>query len=109
MDDLSGLSSIGISKGILAPLPVRKPGNREEDGGSPRWALPDLIATSKLDSYAWQDEFRLVLSLTNALTFENVNLRVEPKAAATTPDPTEHRSLLVKAGSLGDICRLRDL
>ncbi len=36
---------------------------RQIDGGNPRWALPDRIATSKLDSYAWQNEFRLVFSL----------------------------------------------
>jgi hypothetical protein len=27
---------------------------------NPRWALPDVIATSKRETYAWQDEFRLV-------------------------------------------------
>lgn len=39
-------------------------------------ALPDLRATSKPDGYDWQDEFRLVFSLTDALTFENVLTRV---------------------------------
>ena len=26
---------------------------KETEGGSPRWALPDMIATSKLDDYSW--------------------------------------------------------
>ena len=49
---------------------------REAEGGNPRWALPDMIATSKLNSYAWQNEFRLVFSLTDALEFEKVDTRL---------------------------------
>jgi hypothetical protein len=32
---------------------------RATDSASRRWALPDVIASSKLASFAWQDEFRL--------------------------------------------------
>ena len=39
---------------------------RPEDADGTRWALPDQIACSKLDAYEWQDEFRLVFSLTDA-------------------------------------------
>jgi hypothetical protein len=82
---------------------------RETEGGKPRWALPDVIATSKLDSYAWQDEFRLVFSLTDALEFENVNTPlVHRKNAREAPKPGEHHSCHVKAQSLRDICRLRE-
>lgn len=74
----------------------------ECQGGSPRWAVPDLIATSKPKRYAWQDEFRLVFSLTDALAFENVSTRLEALP------PTEHQSHLVEAQSLRDICRLHE-
>src|SRR5437763_456736 len=38
---------------------------------TPRWALPDVIAASKLKTFSWQNEYRLVFSLTDALNFEN--------------------------------------
>src|ERR1700674_3534425 len=31
---------------------------QESEEGNSRWALPDKIAISKLDSYAWQHEYR---------------------------------------------------
>jgi hypothetical protein len=68
-----------------------------------------VIATSKLDRYAWQDEFRLVFSLTDALEFENVNTRlVHKNNAREAAKPAEHHSYHVKAHSLRDICRLRE-
>ena len=78
------------------------------EGGNSRWALPDKIATSKLDGYAWQDEFRLVFSLTDALNFEKVNVRVVPDGARTASNSGEHHQHPVKAGSLRDICRLHE-
>jgi hypothetical protein len=65
-----------------------------------------MIAASKLDSYAWQDEFRLVFTLTDAFAFENVDTRIvqgNPKAAASS---AKHRTYTVKTASLHDICRL---
>ena len=68
---------------------------RETEGGKPRWALPEVIATSKLDSYAWQDEFRLVFSLTDALEFENVNTRlVHRNNAREAPKPVNIISIM---------------
>jgi len=81
---------------------------RESEAASPRWALPDLIATSKLQRYARQDEFRLVFSLTDALGFENVKVQVLPVGTRVQANPAEHRSHLVKAASLRDICRLHE-
>jgi hypothetical protein len=78
------------------------------EASTPRWALPDMIATSKLASYSWQNEFRLVFSLTGALAFEKVDLRVEPPAVEGPARQAEHGSYLVKTGCLGDICRLKD-
>jgi hypothetical protein len=82
---------------------------RETQSGSSRWALPEMIATSKLDSYAWQDEFRLVFSLTDALEFKKVETRLvhrnNPRDAVK---PTEHHSYLLEAQSLHDICMLHE-
>jgi hypothetical protein len=83
---------------------------RETEGGNARWALPEAIATSKLDSYAWQDEFRLVFSLTDALEFEHVHTRlVHQRNAREAAKPTEHHSYHVQARSLRDVCRLHEL
>jgi hypothetical protein len=76
---------------------------RETEGGSPRWALPDLIATSKLDSYAWQCEYRFVFACTDALGFEKVATRLAPESAAREPKPAEHHRYIVKTRSLRDI------
>jgi hypothetical protein len=80
--------------------------NRETDNCNPRWALPDVIATSKLADYAWQDEFRLVFSLTDALGFEKVDLRLVKDRVRKVPRFDEHHFLDVKVLSgLGDLCR----
>ncbi len=82
---------------------------KESEAGNPRWALPDAIATSKLDGYAWQDEFRLVFSVTDALGFEKVAMRVTQDNVRKPPNPPEHHCFPVTAASLSDICRLHEL
>lgn len=80
------------------------------EGVSPRWALPDLIAASKLDSYRWQDEFRLVFSLTDALAFEKVNVRVVQGLSRRIANPADHHFYdLQLATSLRDIAVLHKL
>jgi hypothetical protein len=81
---------------------------KETEAGNPRWALPDMIATSKLDNYAWQDEFRLLFSLTDALGFENVDLCLKQGNAKNPRNPAEHHCYPLSAGSLKDICRLHE-
>jgi hypothetical protein len=82
---------------------------RESADCNPRWALPDVIATSKFERYAWQDEFRLVFSLTDALNFENISGRlIPPGISRPAPNPGEHHCHLVNTKSLRDICRLHD-
>lgn len=81
---------------------------QETEAGNPRWALPDMIATSKLDSYAWQDEFRLVFSLTDALEFEHVAVCLTQGNARKPRNPAEHHCYTLSAGSLRDICRLHE-
>lgn len=79
---------------------------QESEGGSPRWALPDKIATAKSIRYVRQDEFRLVFSLTDAFAFENVNTRLTQQNMPRVPNPADHRSYYVEAQSLADICVL---
>jgi hypothetical protein len=80
----------------------------ETEGGNPRWALPDKIATSKFDCYSWQDEYRLVFCLTDALGFEKVGLCLAPDDADGPPKLTAHAEYPVVAGSLRDVCRLHE-
>jgi hypothetical protein len=76
----------------------------------PKWAFPDMIAFSKVDGYSWQDEFRFVFSLTDALTYGSTTHEVTipkqpPGTAVQPPPPVPHRySMKVKA--IEDICRL---
>lgn len=82
---------------------------RETDNCNPRWALPDVIATSKFADYGWQDEFRLVFSLTDALGFEKVNLRLMKDRVRKAPNDDEHHYFDVKVRrGLGDLCRLHE-
>jgi hypothetical protein len=81
---------------------------REFEGPTPRWALPDVIATSKHLSYGWQDEFRLVYSLTDALAFENVQCRLVRGPSTRQSNPAEHVLEIVQAASLRDIAKLHE-
>ncbi len=80
----------------------------ETEGGDPRWALPDMIATSKLDAYTWQDEFRLVFTLTDAFAFENVDTRLVQGNPSKVANPSEHRTFPVKITNLRESCRLHE-
>ncbi len=73
-----------------------------------RWALPDLIATSKFDDYSWQSEYRFVFSLTDALGFEKVTTVLRSDHAMPDANAMEHPTYSVKTDSLRDICRLRE-
>jgi hypothetical protein len=79
---------------------------RVSDAADTRWALPDRIAISKLTDYAWQDEFRLVFSLTDALAFQNVALALAPTDAPPLPPAQDHPFHDAAAGSLRDLCRV---
>src|SRR6185312_5013912 len=48
----------------------------QSESPTPGWALPEVIATSKLEKWAHQDEFRFLFSLTDALTFQNVDTQL---------------------------------
>lgn len=79
-------------------------------GGTPTYALPDLIATSKHRSYKWQDEHRIVFSFTDSLGFEKVDYKLltgagTPPPPRTTPHPEYH----LQTRDLQDFCRVHEL
>jgi hypothetical protein len=78
------------------------------EGPGARWALPDRIARSKSPSYQWQDEYRFVFSLTDALNFENAAYRLVKGSNPKHGDQksAEHPQHLVKVRTLRDICQL---
>lgn len=82
--------------------PINEPG--------PKWAFPDMIAFSKIDAYAWQDEFRYVFSLTNALKYGSTQQKIvipnQRPGTAVPPPPPEPREYFMKVKSLGSICKL---
>jgi hypothetical protein len=80
----------------------------QTQGGNPRWALPDQIATSKLVRWTSQNEYRFLFSLTDALGFEKVETRLSDRKNRPTAKPEEHTSRLLKLRSLRDICILHD-
>jgi hypothetical protein len=80
----------------------------ETEGGNARWALPDVIATSKVRTYSWQDEYRLVFSLTDALGFEKVSTRLVRDSLVVAPRPAEHHYYDVSVKGLREICRLHE-
>lgn len=71
-----------------------------------RWALPDLIATSKITDYAWQSEYRFVFSLTDALGFENVTTVLRSDNSLAGVPRREHPTFPLRIPALRDICRL---
>lgn len=80
----------------------------QTQSGNPRWAPPDAIATSKLDHWASQDEYRFIFSLTDSLAFQKVELRLIDRKNRPAPKPEEHLTHLLTARSLRDICILHD-
>jgi len=70
-----------------------------------RWALPDKIATSKIDRYAWQCEYRFVVSVTDALSFENVSLTLTADTVSRSESIKAHPTYTLNVGDLRRICR----
>ena len=106
-----------VTAGLPAPVQLPgKPGRerignrveyyRASDPPGTRWALPDQIACSKLEDYGWQDEFRLVFSVTSALGFENVSLSLAPGETAPAKQPAANGPFDLAIAPLRDICRL---
>ena len=80
----------------------------ETNNCNPTWACPDMIAALKFKTFAWQDEYRLVFSLTNALAFENAQYALVRNGTSQQPKPAEHQHYDLNAGNLHDICRIHE-
>lgn len=80
----------------------------ETNNCNPTWACPDMIAALKFKTFAWQDEYRLVFSLTNALAFENAQYALVRNGSSQEPKPAEHQHYDLNAGNLHDICRIHE-
>lgn len=79
------------------------------DSCNPRWACPDLIATSKLQLFANQEEFRLLFTLTNAFDHENGIYRIVgpkeiPVKNLNIPEPIK-----ISIGGIRDFSRVHSL
>lgn len=82
---------------------------RPEDVPGNVWAIPDLIVTTKLKPFAYQDEYRLAFTTTDAFGFENCAYQLVDRKARPLPRPEEHFHQTLQLGSLREICRLHRL
>jgi hypothetical protein len=73
------------------------------------WAIPDLITTTKLKKFAYQEEYRFAYTKTDAFNFENVRVELVDRKARPAPKPEEHANETLDLGNLHDICRLLPL
>lgn len=73
------------------------------------WALPDLITTTKLKHFQYQDEYRLAFTITDAFAFENCTYQIVDRKVRPSPKPDEHLHQTLDLGDLRDICRLHTI
>jgi hypothetical protein len=79
---------------------------KPEDVPGNVWALPDLIITTKLKRFAYQHEYRLAYTTTDAFAFGNCTYQLVDRKARPSPKPEEHFHQTLELGDLRDICRL---
>jgi hypothetical protein len=79
---------------------------RPEDVPGNVWALPDLIITTKLKRFQYQDEYRLAYTTTDALAFENCTYQIIDRKAWPAPKCEEHLRQTLELGDLRAICRM---
>jgi hypothetical protein len=70
------------------------------------WALPDLIVTTKLQRFSYQDEYRLAHTNTDAFAFQNCTYNLVDRKARPLPWPEEHLHQTLELGDLRDICQV---
>jgi hypothetical protein len=73
------------------------------------WALPDLITTTKLKHFQYQDEYRLAFTTTDAFAFENCTYQIVDRKVRPSPKPDEHLHQTLELGDLRDICRIHTI
>src|SRR6266700_8440421 len=62
---------------------------RPEDVPGNVWALPDLIITTKLKRFEYQNEYRLAYTTTDAFAFQNCTYQLVDRKARPSPKPEE--------------------
>jgi len=90
-----------VARRVAYYEPANVPGNV--------WALPDLIITSKLKHFQYQDEYRMAYTTTEAFAFENCTYQLVDRKARPAPKPEEHFHQTLELGDLRDICRIHKL
>ncbi len=81
---------------------------RREDVPGNVWPQPELIATTKLAQFAYQQEYRFGFSTTGALDFGQCTQQLVDRKARPLPKPDEHHTLTLDLGDLHDICKLHE-
>jgi len=81
---------------------------RPEDLPGNVWALPDLITTTKLKRFAYQEEYRFAYTVTDAFAFQNCTYQLVDRKARPLPKPEEHHHETLPLGDLRDICKLHE-
>ena len=71
-----------------------------------RWALPELIAISKRQKYAWQQEFRLVFGRTGAFDFEHVNIQLKQSEKGGASQQETADPVILQMGDISNICKI---
>jgi hypothetical protein len=74
----------------------------------PIWALPDLITTTKLKRFEYQNEYRFAYTTTDAFGFENCTYKIVDRKVRPLPKPEEHHHEVLDLGNLRDICRIHE-
>ena len=77
-----------------------------DDNPTPRWAVPEVIASSKLNLYSQEEESRLLFSTTDALRFENVDLCLRHKSVQHSPIKPASPFFNLNIGDIQHICTL---
>jgi hypothetical protein len=81
---------------------------RPEDLPGNVWALPDLITTTKLKRFEYQDEYRFAYTKTNVFAFENCKIEIVDRDARPARKLEEHFKETLELGDLRDICRIHE-
>jgi hypothetical protein len=103
-DEARGHTTHGYPKHVARKLGYYRAG----DGPDNVWALPDLITTTKLEAFKYQDEYRFAFTKTDAFEFQNCRYELVDRKHRPLPKPEEHHSVTLELGDLREICTLHE-
>ena len=70
------------------------------------WALPERVAFIKPDTYAKEDEYRIVVGMKGAFSVENVEITIRMEPLETHPPGETGEPLIMRLGDLSGITEL---